>query len=142
MVNSPFLEINLDKNKEIVRNDFELNNTIIEESFKKKQRREDWKHKITHLLAITIILTFILIILYYALFNPCKEWMIPTYFISIVSYKELYGNDKDLVDFDNHSIEKLNKIRRGEDKKIPYTCEEGSLPEEPCDGTITTIIHH
>ncbi len=83
MNKSSFIEVNLDKSKELNREDFKFDGAI--EIIKKEEKRKDMMHIATHTLAYLIVGSFIVIIFYNLIKNPSQEWKIPTYFISIVS---------------------------------------------------------
>jgi len=78
-----FIEVRSGKESstEIIRDDFEFSGTII----KNEQKRKNWIHIVTHSIAYLIVGTFVVVILYNVAFRPNEPWLIPDYFISIVS---------------------------------------------------------
>ncbi len=87
MIKEPFMKVKIDgrRPEETERDDFELPNKIFLEEVRKKHARIDWMHLVTHAIAIIVVASFLGLLVYDVVLNPCNESSIPIYFVSIVS---------------------------------------------------------
>ena len=102
MDKSSFMQVRIDDDPEIYtteENDFKYSPLILEQE-RQGQKRQNWKHIVTHSLAYILVIPFIFMLIYGFIFSGCKELTIPTYYIAIVStvigfyFGEKYYNNK------------------------------------------------